>query len=411
MTPYKFLHAAASAILALAMSSCIFPFEVDYAEQTGNLPLVVEGDIQVGGSTIISLDHVRPFQEPEDGEWQQYVFQHVTGTIEGEDGTQVTDSYYNYLPEFLSSYMGPSTKGKLYFDTRDLRPDQRYRLLLSVQGPEDASPTRYESDWVPVNPAPVIDGLSYIANIPDEELQIGLSMHCRGAHHFRWTFEEDWEFHSELNSYYMFDWQTHFVRPYDDYHTENTYYCWAREASYAAQTFSTAYQTDDRFEDLNFHAVKLKDKRLQMLYRIRVHLSAISDASYSYWETIRQNSEEQGSLFSPTPSQVTGNIHCTSNPDALVIGYIDACQEVMGEMYYDNSNEHYFIPGPPVQFDAIEMSNIPEINYSLFRNSLLPYQTVSTGGGEPNYIWAPAYCVDCRRNGGTKHKPADWPRD
>ena len=97
--------------------------------------------------------------------------------------------------------------------------------------------------------------------------------------------------------------------------------------------------------------------------------------------------------------------------DALVIGYIDACQEVMGEMYYDNSNEHYFIPGPPVQFDAIEMSNIPEINYSLYLNSLLPYQTVSTGGGEPNYIWAPAYCVDCRRNGGTKHKPADWPRD
>ena len=409
MTPYRFLRAAASGILALALSSCIFPFDTDFAERTGDLPLVVEGDILIGGNSTIQLSRVQPFKELEDEERERYLFSRVTGTIEGEDGVQVTDTYEGgYI--FFYGYRRSSTTAALYFDTRNLRPDQRYRLVLSVQGPDETSTATYESDWVSVTPAPVIDGLTYSANTQDEELQIGLSMHCRGAHHFRWSFEEDWEFHSELNSYYMFDTETSLVRPYDDYLTQNHYYCWAHEEAYTDQTISTANQTDDRFEDLNFHAVSLKDKRLQMLYRLRIHLSALDPDAYTYWETIRQNSEEQGSLFAPTPSQVTGNIHCSSNPSALAIGYIGACQEVVGEMYYDNSIEHYFIPDPPILFDPIEMSNIPEINYSLYRDSYLPYQTVSTGG-EPNYIWAPSYCVDCTRNGGSKNKPEDWPRD
>lgn len=45
MTIYRFLRAAASVLLALTMNSCIFPFDTDFEGQTGEYPLVVEGDI------------------------------------------------------------------------------------------------------------------------------------------------------------------------------------------------------------------------------------------------------------------------------------------------------------------------------------------------------------------------------
>ena len=169
MTPYRFLRAAASGILALALSSCIFPFETDFAEQTGDLPLVVEGDILIGGATTIQLRRVQPFKELEDEERERYAFRHVTATIEGEDGAKVTDTYDGgYI---FYGYSRSSMTATLYFDTRDLRPDQRYRLVLSVQGPDEASSATYESDWVSVTPAPVIDGLTYSANTQDGTLQ------------------------------------------------------------------------------------------------------------------------------------------------------------------------------------------------------------------------------------------------
>ena len=56
MTIYRFLRAAASVLLALTMNSCIFPFDTDFEGQTGEYPLVVEGDIMIGGTTTVSLD-------------------------------------------------------------------------------------------------------------------------------------------------------------------------------------------------------------------------------------------------------------------------------------------------------------------------------------------------------------------
>ena len=412
MTIYRFLRAAASVLLALTVNSCVFPFDTDFEGQTGEYPLVVEGDIMIGGITTINLDRVRPFEEPQEEQWERYIMTNVEAYIEGEDGTRVEGDLYTPYDYFSSSYYFSAPTATIHFDTQDLRPDQRYRLHLKVFCRGADAPDTYETDWVSVSPTPVIDGLTYQANIPDEELEIGLSMHCRGAHHFRWSFEEDWEFHAELNSYFMFDPETSLVRPYDDYQAQNTYRCWAHEQDYEARTFSTTYQIDDRFEDLKFHTVSLKDKRLQTLYRIRVHLSALSDDAYTYWETMRRNSEEQGSLFAPTPSQLPGNIHCTSNPSAQVIGYVDACQEIVGEMYYDNSQDHFFIPGKIFLFEAVQLPNIEMWNSDCYYNQhYRPYQSVSVDFGQTEYLWAPDFCVDCRRNGGTKNKPADWPRD
>ena len=46
-----------------------------------------------------------------------------------------------------------------------------------------------------------------------------------------------------------------------------------------------------------------------------------------------------------------------------------------------------------------------------YSHGYLPYQELyESPGMEPtHYMWAQSICIDCRKLGGTKTKPADWP--
>ena len=76
---------AAVAAAALLAATCIYPYKVDI-ERGGDNPLVVEGDIHVGGITTVKLSYVRPFNL--DG--YEYVAVKAKGYVEGEDGSRVT---------------------------------------------------------------------------------------------------------------------------------------------------------------------------------------------------------------------------------------------------------------------------------------------------------------------------------
>ena len=58
-TKYIFRTALLSSVL-LAAASCIYPFEPELPSVT-EAPLVVEGDIHIGGQTTLRLSHVKSF--------------------------------------------------------------------------------------------------------------------------------------------------------------------------------------------------------------------------------------------------------------------------------------------------------------------------------------------------------------
>lgn len=49
----------------------------------------------------------------------------------------------------------------------------------------------------------------------------------------------------------------------------------------------------------------------------------ISQASYNFHEKLNKQFSADGSLFDPVLTQVTGNIHCKTNPEKLVLGFFD----------------------------------------------------------------------------------------
>jgi len=399
MTRHSIFRISALCTLLLAAASCVFPYEVDIPSAS-KLPFVVEGSIHIGTGSTITLSHGRPLNNMED---PHTVFR-ATGYIEGEDGVRVDGT-----PDpSLGSDYGETVK--LEFDTADLRPDQRYRLHLDTYSLGGQLSNSYESDWEAVSPAPVIDGLSYSRHSDLRQLWIGLSMHCNGAQHFRWYFSEDWEYHSDVDSKFEYVPETREVR---EYQGPSLYYCWNKRNSTQILIFSTANQTDDRFEDLAFHRIGLSDKRLQVLYRITVHLVAMNENAYNYWYNMQRNSEEQGSIFAPVPSEMASNIHCISNPAVRVIGYLDVGAVATAEMYYDNGLEHFYTPAPLFKTDDQLVPTDPDESESWYKQGYLPFDEYYEGLSmfPTHYYWTPQECIDCRLQGGTKTKPGNWPNN
>lgn len=412
MAAYRFKSLAALAVLLLSAAACKYPY--DLTIERGDYPLVVEGEIFAGTWSTVQLSYAFPL----DGD--AYVASAIiaSGYIEGEDGSRIQQDPQRSYGSFLA------------FDTRQIGTGQRYRMHLDVFGYNNSSffpgyayfdgvPTtegatpKYvlESDWVEICPAPVIDGLSYSLDSPRDELDIGLSMHCQGSSHFRWTFFETWEYHSDIQTVLEYNPMTREVITGTGYYS----HCWSTAASSKIQIFSTENQTEDRFEDLRFHIIPLDDRRLQVLYRIDVQLYALSEGAYTYWRNIQENTSGQGSIFAPTPSMMASNIRCLNDPEYQVLGYLNASQIAQGRLYYDNSVAKYHKPprGGYYEKYETEVPNSLDANQQAFNRGLLPYQGIYQEGsmGEPtSYMWASAICIDCRRSGGSPNKPSDWPK-
>ena len=403
---------AALAATLLAAAACIYPYEVVDFQQQSEMPLVVEGDIHIGNVTEVRLSYVQPLAPGEDYVYKAPV---ATGYIEGEDGTRIYQyDPYVQMPDYPIDGMDPIhysiPSEVLTFHTEDLPTTQKYRLHLETFDLEKGSVSNtFESDWLSPAPAPTIDALTYSHHPDYEELWVGLSMHCHGSHYFRWTFSETWEYHSDISTLLEYKPTRGEVGYYEG---PSLYYCWSTAKSSQINIFSTFNQIEDRFEELAFHTIPLSDKRLQVMYKIDVRLEAMSENAYNYWHNMQQNSEGQGSIFAPTPSEMASNIHCISDPTVQVMGYLNAAVQAEAVMYYDNGLEGYYKAGLPFERDNQKVdAHRPDSMAFWYSHGYRPYSEIyeDLSGKPSHYMWAKQICIDCRRQGGSKNKPEDWP--
>jgi len=372
------------AALALAAVSCVYPFSAETEDGSG--ALVIEGDIYVGELTTVTLGYTSPINgvphDPPFGEvW-----------VEDDAGTMYHGVRRNkYSERFKSQYD---------IDTRHADPGREYRLHVRMN---DRS---YESEWAPVCPPPEIDSLSYLKVPEKETLNITLSMHSQKGSFFKWSYVEDWEYHSDYFASLKLEnsiGKGMVIVPM--VYPENTYYCFKHAVSTEILTFSTEKQTDDRFVDLEFHKIPRTDDRLSYLYRIRVALEPLSKDAYTYWENIKANSDYSGSLFAPTPSEMVGNIRCVEDPGEFVFGFINVAQRAVKTLYLDALDVRYYKRSEPY-VEGDEVASNQWRQYIMME--YLPYSSLIPGDYSTTY-WAPARCVDCRKRGGTKERPEDWP--
>ncbi len=58
---------------------------------------------------------------------------------------------------------------------------------------------------------------------------------------------------------------------------------------------------------------------------VMIHQYGITKSSFTFYDKVNDQLEASGQLFDPVYTQVYGNIHCTTDPDKIILGHFDLC--------------------------------------------------------------------------------------
>jgi hypothetical protein len=204
----------------------------------------------------------------------------------------------------------------------------QYRIYIKTSNGEE-----YSSDYEAVKITPTIDTVSHV--IEGNGVQLNLNTHDPGnnTRYYRWDFSETWEFHTMYDSEYISNGDTVLARPA----SEQVYYCFASDSSTSILLGSSAKLVQDIILTAPIAFVPATSEKIEKEYSIIVHQYALSSDAYNFWANLKKNTEQLGSIFDAQPSQINGNIHCITNPNEPVIGYISASTIQSKRIFIDSS--------------------------------------------------------------------------
>ena len=191
--------------------------------------------------------------------------------------------------------------------------------------------------------------------------------------------------------------------------------CWRTESSTAIVQSTTAQLSQNTLASFPLLLVPPSDK-LRYGYSVLVRQVAQSQAEYEYWERLRKNTENLGTVNDPLPARVTGNVHALADPTEAVLGYVGVHSVMEKCLFIDGAR--FPTPRPAsVFYSPLYAACAGTVGPSVlitnpfylqqFRDGfLVPLKREDLA---PNYIFfATTACVDCRLNG-TNVKPSYWP--
>lgn len=366
----------------ISLVSCVSEYEPKGIDMVSGL-LVVDGIITNGESVINLRRSVGLTDEFTDDEYVN----DARIVVERGDGQT--------YPGVLSTGQGEYT-----IATGELDADQPYRLRVSLDGRE------YESDFLKPVLTPPIDNVSLIKNGPGEDVHLCVSTHndAGGSRYYRWMYKENWELKAEI--FMMAEYQDmQAIIFYDLQTANNVYYCWGVDSTKTMQLGSSDKLTENVISNKKLVTFSPADDRLSILYHAEVEQYALRAEAYDYYFNLQKNIEETGSLFTPIPSEMKGNIRCVSDPSLPVIGYVEVSTVCREKKFMPEIKSLY---EPPRTYCGQSIVSGKEVIPYLYDAG---YGFISYNPGNPEAnVMAPKRCLDCRRNG-TKKKPSWWPNN
>jgi hypothetical protein len=349
--------------------------------------LVVEGFINSGpDSTVIRLSRTAKLNDaaapaPETG---------ATVTIEGSDGS-------TYLIQEISP-------GK-YSHPFLLNPGIQCRLHIVTSAGKE-----YRSDFVPIKTSPPIDSINW-KQVP-EGIEIYANTHDpqNASTYYLWNYSETWEFHSVYFSQFEYDpvLDTLVPRPVDTF-----YYCWQGDLSNNILLGSSQKLAQDVIYEAPLVMVPQNSWHISVEYSILVRQYVLTADAYNFWLNLQRNTEQIGSVFSPQPSEIKGNIHSLSDSTEQVVGYISAGTLSEKRLFITPDQIPNWTGGEyPNACYKVHLTAIPD-SLQFFLGPQNTYIPIGLADKQPLfppliYDIAEKPCVDCTQTG-TNHKPDFWP--
>ncbi len=354
--------------------------------------LVVEGFINSNGPTAITLSR----------------------TLKINDDSVVDNREHNAMVNIESE----SNESFPLYETGDgvytssalqLNGSEKYRVKIKTRDGKE-----YASDFSSYRTTPDIDSLSWTRNSDGVKIYINTHDDQSQTGYYNWKYEETWEYHAAYYSQleFIIDPDTKLVvgvkfKNADKSIDSSLKKCWKTVHSSNINIGSSERLSSNHIY-FPIMTIPSADEKLSVLYFIKVRQYAISNEAYSYLQKLKKNTEEIGSIFAAQPSQLTGNIHCTTDPSETVIGFVEVSQEKQESIFINNKE----VPGWNYNdgcANYLLQNNAAELKEKaggLFPT--VPFEVTYTGRIISFYATTDINCQDCTLRG-SNVKPAFWP--
>jgi hypothetical protein len=383
-------------LIVVIFADCKKPYSPRVVASSVNY-LVVEGVINSSSdSTFIKLSRTVNI---------------ANNTLNPETNAQVTvESDQNNIYTLIQTI----TPGTYAAAGLNLNNTEKYRLRIKTSDNKE-----YLSDFEAVKNTPPIDSIGY--NIKNNGIQIYINTHdpANNTRYYRWDYVETWQFHAQYYSNYKILYKPSVPRDTIVGRTinEQIYYCFENEVSTSVILGSSADLKQDVIYQSPITNIPSSSEKLELKYSILLKQYALTKEAFNFWTNLKKNTEQLGSIFDALPSQISGNIHCISNPSEAVIGDISVTNVQTKRIFISNNKlPQSFETVYPYQceqdstlfFNPISKSNdVESFLFDATPGSVYPISAISGTGGIIGYMRADAECSNCTLRGVTK-QPAFW---
>jgi hypothetical protein len=294
----------------------------------------------------------------------------------------------------------------------NLPTDRNYRVHIFTSKNKE-----YISDYVENKITPSID--SVYATPLVTGVQFYVSSHDNGnkTRYYRWQYEETW-------SYILNNGENPSVIVYKNGQVIN-------RDSLINQCYKSAVPSNNIFiassdklaqDVINKSPLGYVDGstgKVTKTYSLLVKQYALTADAYKYWQLLKANTEQLGTINDPQPSSSLTNLHAVGNPQEPVIGYVSVSTITSKRIFlYGRTlpfavNQHAY-DTKDCSGGTILVNPANTLDYRLMQtlatgDSLLVAPVHDRAGNLIGYSYLQLNCVDCRTRGGTITRPAYWP--
>jgi hypothetical protein len=293
----------------------------------------------------------------------------------------------------------------------NLNNDRKYRLRISTFSNDNQE---YLSDFVSVKQTPPIDSIGY--NIKSNGLDIYVNTHdpSNNARYYRWDYNETWQFSAKYPSSFITN-GTEIVPRSND---QQIYGCFGNDISSTVVLGSSAKLAQDVIFQSPITSIASTSEKVMTKYSILLRQYALTKEAFSFWQALKKNTEQLGSIFDAQPSQLQGNIHNTKDPGEPVIGYISASNIQKKRVFISNDvlpknwrrTYPYDCEADSALFCRGQGCYNEVADYLIPLGAIaIPIGTIApkSGPGIIGYTFSTVECVDCTIRG-TKKQPDFW---
>ena len=391
--------------LSLLFFSCIEEFKIPQSvANTYESMVVIQGRILAGEESIIYVQYAQALGSL----YNPVYIQDAKVTVIGQNGYE--------------SEMGSYDEENHYYriDTRNLNANTLYAVQVEADG------EIYQSEFQEILPTPEIDELTYKER--EDGISIHVSTHAENdaPRLYMWTFEEDWEFHAELDisqfaeKHILYEKERSY--PNVTHHHNPYYYCWQNRQSSQLFLYDTTPLEENAVKNHELFRIPIDDQRISYIYCITLKQWTLNEKSYEYYRLIKLYSEESGGLFSPIPTEVKGNVKCISDDSKDTKGFVVSSNVTTKRMFIYASD--FTQVTPEYEFchyvSGMEAAkNDPTDHWKMaWSEEMNKNGAIILTGNDRGEIQKETstlylnYCVDCRKSDkATKKRPDFWPNN